>query len=320
LSAEQRAPAFELRALGVLGGDIDTNLSCYLLGHPGQRAAVMIDGGSVLPGIIRWKEDAGELARDASPSEQVRAASKVIEPIEALLLTHSHLDHLGGFIQKSTLDVGFAMQGKKPLEILSLEQTIDTVRSNVFESPLWADFTAIPSKEQPTFRLQSIPALAPRMVGGFQVQAVPITHIAGTAAFLIQSGDAFYLHLGDTGPTQQVWDVAGPLLRRGKLRAISIEFSYPSADEQAAIATSHLTRNLVLGELAKLAGVEAQALASDADAVGLAKRLAPLLEGVTIFAAHIKAQKYEQVSKELAALEGSGLKIIVPQQGKAYRF
>lgn len=37
--AGAREPRFELQALGVLGGDVDTNLSSYLLGLPGQPRA-----------------------------------------------------------------------------------------------------------------------------------------------------------------------------------------------------------------------------------------------------------------------------------------
>src|SRR5262249_39390510 len=98
-------PAFELRALGVLGGDWDENLSSYLLARPGQPATLMIDGGSVMTGIARALERDGQLAPTASWSTRARAAEQVLRPVRALLLTHSHLDHVAGFLIKSTVDI-----------------------------------------------------------------------------------------------------------------------------------------------------------------------------------------------------------------------
>ena len=59
---------------------------------------------------------------------------------------------------------------------------------------------------------------------------------------------------------------------------------------------------------------------SDEIALELARQLAPSFKDCPIVAAHIKAMKYAQVVRELKALQGAGLNVIVPEQAETYRF
>lgn len=318
-----RAPVFELRALGVLGGDHDTNLSCYLLGRVGEATApLMIDGGSVVPGIVRMLEREGRLAPDASWSVRMKAALEVLRPVRALLLTHAHLDHLAGFIIKTTLDLSLASDGRPPLDIVGLPGTLEAVRTAALRPPLWADFTGIPPGK-PTLRLAPLAPGAQREVGPFRIQLAPLKHPVDSAGFLVTAGEEAYLHLGDTSASEAVWTLARPYLARGRLRAVAIEVSFPGAKESLAAATGHLTPRSLLVELAKLAGLPnppEAARMSEAEARALAGRLGPRLHGCTIVAIHIKALEYDQVVAELEALRAAGLPLLIPQQGERYRF
>lgn len=317
-----RPPAFELTALGVLGGDTDTNLSSYLLGPVGQPPALMIDGGSVLPGLVRALEKRGALAREASPAVQSRAALEVLRSVRAVLLTHAHLDHWAGLVVSSTLQLQLALAGKAPLAIVGLPPTLEALERNLFHSPLWADFTALP-KGSPALALAPLAEGHTQQVGPYAVTAVELDHTVPSAAFLVRAGDAVYLHLGDTGPTRRVWEVARPLLAQGSLRAVALELSFPEAQRQLALSSRHLTRNLFLLELTKLAGLAPPAAAeamTDAEATALARALAPHFRGCPVLAIHIKALGYDQVLAELAPLRAAGLEVVVPVQGERYRF
>ncbi|MGC4115831.1 MAG: 3',5'-cyclic-nucleotide phosphodiesterase [Myxococcales bacterium] len=322
---EPRPAAFELKAVGVLGGDADSNLSCYLLGRANEPAALMLDGGSVFPGLVKLQERAGRLAPQAGPSAQVQAALALLDPLQALLLSHAHLDHVGGFLQQSTLQVTLALRGHAPLEVVSLPETAKTLTQAVFHSALWSDFTQIP-KGHPALKLSPLEPLAKRTVGPFSVQAVAVNHPVESAAFLISSGEDAFLYVGDTGATTTVWKTAGPVLAGGRLRAIVVEVSFPVADEKLAEVTGHLTRNSLLLELAKLSPVPIKAplptaaTMTEEDAVALARQLAPAFRTCPIVATHIKAMKYDQVVKELKAAADAGLNVVVPVQGETYRF
>ena len=318
-SAVPRSPVFELHAIGVLGGDTDTNLTCFLLGRPGSADLVMIDAGSVMPGLTRWLENEHMLKPAATPSERARAAMDVLARVRGVLLTHSHLDHWGGLVDASTLFLALAQQGHPSTPIFGLPETLDTLRDHLFRSPLWADFTAIPA-QRPALTLQPIGETS---VGGFQVQAIRVNHAVPGAAFLIRSGEAAYLHFGDTAATEQAWDAARPLFESKALRAISLEMSFPAAQEAVAESSGHLTRSSFLLELAKLAGVKTTLGAktmSDTDAVALARQLAPSFRDCPVFVIHVKALGYDRVKTEVEALQKAGLNLVLPEQGKTYRF
>jgi hypothetical protein len=160
-------------------------------------------------------------------------------------------------------------------------------------------------------------------VGPFTVEAVPLTHTIPSAGFLVHAGDAAYLHLGDTGPTEAVWTRARALHRRGALRAVAVEVSFPSTQEKLAHDTGHLTPHSLLVELSKLAGIAPLPTVEKmtaAEAAALAARLAPAFAECPVLTIHIKAAHYDTVVRELDALHAAGLNLIRPLEGERYRF
>ncbi len=316
---------FELRAVGVLGGDTDTNLSCYLLGRPGQAPLVQLDSGTVISGLIKVQQRSGILKPEATMSQQEQAALDLLSSLQAVLVTHSHLDHAGGLAQEGGMMASLTTKGHAPLEIVTMPTTAKVLAESLFGSPLWIDFTREP-KDHPAFKLSPLEPMSHRSIGPFEVQAIPLHHTVESAAFLVTLGPDAYLHLGDTSASDEVWKAASPFFTSHHLRAITVEVSWPASDEKKAESTGHLTRNSMLLELTKLSPVPIKSAMPTADvmsdeiALEVARQLAPAFKDCPIIATHIKAMKYDQVLKEMKALQAAGLNIIVPEQGETYRF
>jgi glyoxylase-like metal-dependent hydrolase (beta-lactamase superfamily II) len=324
LTLRQGAPAFEWVVLGNLGGDTDTHLTSFLLGPVNQPPTLLLDAGTVVPGLVAWQQRLKRLGGSPSQTEQARAAQAALASVQAILLTHAHLDHWGGLVQASTLLLSLVQQGHPSFELLSLPSTQAAVLG-LFRSPLWADFTRLP-KERPTLVPVALEPLELKQAGGYSVRAVPLRHTIDSAAFVIEADGAAFVHLGDTGASTAVWDTVRPLFAQHRLRAIAIEVSFAAAQEPLAAQTGHLTRNSLLLELNTLAQVAdsgtlpSASVMSDAQALALAGALAKAFAQCPILAIHIKALAYDQVVAELTALRAVGLPVVLPEVGQTYRF
>ena len=318
-----RGPRFALHALGVLGGDVDTNLSCYLLGEPGQAPTVMVDGGSVVDGLLKWKQASGALQPEATWGQRFRVAAEALRPVQAACITHAHMDHVGGFIQKTTLDLFLSFQGRKPLEIIALPVTIASLRDHLLRPPLWVDFTKLPA-DNPALKLAPLSPGAIRAAGPFTVQTIAVNHPDGGAAFLFERDGFAYLHVGDTGRCAALWKPVRPLFKEGRLRAITLECSWPAASEKLAVTTGHLTPASFVLELNELAGVARELPPADKltreQIRDLARKLARAFQDCPVIVTHIKAADHDQTVEELEELRRVGLNLIIPEQGKSYAF
>jgi 3',5'-cyclic-nucleotide phosphodiesterase len=316
--AAERPPAFELRPLGVLGGDADDNLSCYLLGRPGEPSRIMIDAGTIRRGLILSREKDGTLPPGASNAAQSEAVRQTLSGLEALLVTHSHLDHIAGLLLISPMLLG--APPRTPFRLVALPETLEAIAQHLFKPPVWLDLPIL----APVFRPERLPPGQKLKTGTFEIETELLRHPVPSAAFFITAGEATYLHLGDTGPTEAVWERARPLLRSRSLRAVAVEVSYPSSLSALGLQNGHLTPRMLVVELDRLAHLDASPpdaakLTAD-DAVKLAARLAPVLRDVSIIAIHIKASGYDTVVTELRDLQQAGLHIIIPSQGDRIRF
>ncbi len=310
-SAGPRPAVFNVHALGVFGGDDDSNLSAYVVGTPERPDQVLIDAGAFTRGLYAWKLGGAD---KGSATERAGVLRQFFQSLSGVLITHAHLDHMSGLMLDSP--VLFSAGRKQSLPIFALPQTVAALREHVFESPLWVDLTHTP-KAAPVVSLIELPPGQTTRVGDFTVESVLLDHAIPSAAFLLSFSDAFYLHLGDTGPTEQVWKRARPLLAAHTLRAVAIEVSFPSKDEALARSSGHLTPTMLVEQLAKLTGTPT---AAGADPKAFAKAVGAALRDCRVIAIHIKASQYDAVVEELRGLEAAGLPILIPQQGQGYTF
>jgi cAMP phosphodiesterase len=217
----------------------------------------MIDGKLLI--------DSGSAGYGLSYAEQ--------QKIEAILLTHTHIDHTVGLLLMADILVS---PGRKALPIFSMPVVIEAVKTNLFNNMTWPDFTAIPTPEQPTMRFVPIQEEVPFRVGKYTVRAVRVDHSVPTSAYFVSDAKATLLNTSDTGPTVRVWDIARKVKN---LKAVLIECSFPNNLQKLADISGHLTADTLLGEVEK-SGLK-----------------------VPFLVYHIKAQFLKTVRREVLALK-----------------
>jgi len=105
-----------------------------------------------------------------------------------------------------------------------------------------------------------------------------------TVAFLVETKNSALLHIGDTGPTKNVWSFAR---KHGNFSALVIEASFPNRLQEVADVSGHLTPQTLLHELDKLA-----------------------MKSPQILITHLKPEFRQEVIRELRRLKGHRLRIL----------
>jgi cAMP phosphodiesterase len=239
-------------------------LGCYGSQIPGfGLTGFLIDGKILL--------DAGAVTSVLTMEEQTE--------VDHILITHAHLDHIR---ELASLADNICYSNKEhPLAVIGTPLLIETLKRHIFNGIIWPDFSKIPSKERPALRYLAIRPGKKLKVGHLDVTAIPVNHKVETVAYVVEerrdSGQVAVVFVGDTGPTDEIWRVAGKV---DGIRAIFIETSLPEELKDVAELSGHLTPAGLAGEL---------------------KKLGPF--GHRIYLFHMKCQYREQIRREIDRLQ-----------------
>jgi len=186
--------------------------------------SILVDGVLAL--------DSGALASSLSLAAQ--------EKIKAVLLTHSHVDHIMGL---ASLSMHFLLIGAT-VEVYATKDTIDALLTHVFNDVIHPDFTRIPSLEKPALRFHALETYKPHAIDGYTVLAFPVHHSVPAVGYQVSSEDGKSIfYSGDTGPgLSSNWEYIHPQL---------LILDYRASNEWSAQAprAGHMTPALVKPEL-----------------------------------------------------------------------
>jgi len=242
--------------------------------------------GSQLPGygltgfLIDAKTlvDAGAVTSVLSLEEQIG--------IDHVLITHAHLDHIRelAFLADNIC----YCRRDVPLTVICTASVIETLKLHIFNGAIWPDFTAIPSAEKPVLKFVAIRPGEEMQLGHLRVMAIPVHHSVETVGYWVEGdrdgGKTSAVFVGDTGPTDEIWRVAG---RGGNIRAIFVETSLPGEMKGMAAMTGHLTPGGLAGELKKLGPLSAE-----------------------IYLYHMKLQYREEICREIELLRNKNIHVL----------
>jgi ribonuclease BN (tRNA processing enzyme) len=222
--------------------------------------------------------DAGSLSQ-ALPIERQH-------DVEAILLTHSHMDHTNSlpFFVENVYG-----RNRTAIDIYASTATIYALRKNLFNNASWPDFTRLPNNLLPTVRFQELEEEEPIVLNGVKFTPFSVDHLVPTFGFLIEQDGAAIVWSSDTGPTVRLWEIANST---AGLKAVCLDTSFDNSMREIADLSLHLTPESMSREIQKL----------ETD--------------VPIFLHHLKPPCVDRIYSEVKALGNPRLRFL--QQGKTY--
>jgi 3',5'-cyclic-nucleotide phosphodiesterase len=316
---------FNILPVGVGGGVYVDSLSAYALSSTNDKCSfILFDAGTVLTGL-RTTNQLGfleDLACEKSQDVESQPIDFLQKRIQAYLISHAHLDHVGGLILNSVED----NNGKV---IVGLNQTIESIQRNLFNDKTWINFGPTGLKKYRYLVAEEKEQWTPLPNTKLQFKAFPVYHAWPTlsTAFLVTDGDNYILYFGDVGPdsveneripfetpgrrnaTHYVWKQIAPLVVEKKLLGVFLECSYPDG-RPPELLFGHLTPKWITEALSNL-NEQVQSVNSSSS-----------VRGLNVVITHIKPVPGQdvasQIQKELAAQNTLHVNYVLAVQGKPF--
>ncbi len=168
-----------------------------------------------------------------------------LSKIDHILLTHSHFDHVKDLPMMSDVLVGLR---DTPVTIHSNTECIEALKNNLFNNVLWPDFTSIPNKKKPVFKLRAFKAGSSFKMGKYSVKSVRVSHPVESCGYVVSDGAVSLAVSGDTGPTHDFWKMINKVPH---LKVLLVECSFPNQLQALADISGHLTPHTLEKELEK---------------------------------------------------------------------
>ena len=211
--------------------------------------------------------------------------------IDHILISHSHLDHVLaiGLLADSVMRLRQA-EGRPPIQVHALPETIAALRTHIFNGVIWPDFTRLPDPARPVLELTPVAVGDILALGGKRIEVLSASHTVAAVGFGVDGGAAgWWIYTGDTGPNPALWQ----RLQKLRISHLVIETAFSDEERQLARLSKHLCPADLGLELAQLAGCvdvhithikpgEKEAVMAEIGRLGVKHRLQALAAGQTM--------------------------------------
>ena len=172
--------------------------------------------------------------------------------IDHVFVSHAHLDHtLSIALLADSVMRARQAQGRGPIQVHALPETLAALRAHIFNGVIWPDFTRLPNADHPVLRLQ------PFAVGDVltdvgrrkrRIEVLSAAHTVPAVGFAVDDGR--WVYSGDTGPNPALW----ARLRAMTVAHLVIETAFSDEERALADISRHLCPATLGQAVAQLSG------------------------------------------------------------------
>jgi ribonuclease BN (tRNA processing enzyme) len=172
--------------------------------------------------------------------------------VQHILVTHSHLDHVLsiGLLADSVLRIREAA-ALPPVVVHALPQTIEALRTHIFNGVIWPDFTRLPRPDLPMLAFSPLAIGDVLTLGTHRVEVLPAVHTVPAVGYAVlprRSDAGAWVFTGDTGPNPALWERLAQL----EVATLVIETAFRDDERAVALVSKHLHPAQLQHELAQL--------------------------------------------------------------------
>jgi ribonuclease BN (tRNA processing enzyme) len=176
---------------------------------------------------------------------------QALAQIDHILISHSHLDHVLsiGLLADSVMRLR-AAQGRGPIQVHALPETLQALRSHIFNGVIWPDFTRLPQADRPVLRLVPVEVGQRLTLNGKVFEVLSAAHTVPAVGFALEGRDGWWVYTGDTGPNPALWRRLAGM----RVAHLVIETAFSDEESELACLSQHLCPKKLGVELAQLEG------------------------------------------------------------------
>ncbi|HEX7028420.1 MAG TPA: 3',5'-cyclic-nucleotide phosphodiesterase [Gammaproteobacteria bacterium] len=210
----------ELRVLGCSGG----------IGAGLRTTCLLLDGEILI--------DVGTGIGDLSQAELRR--------VRHIFLTHSHLDHIAGL--PLLVDTLFGVHAS-PLTVHALPQTIDTLKTHIFNWKIWPDFAALPDPDRPSMQYVPMQYGESLTLDGRVIHMLPAVHTVPAAGYLVSTKTGSFAFSGDTSSNREMWEIVNDV---EDLKLLIVECAFANKEQHLSELAKHYCPRYLAEDMAQL--------------------------------------------------------------------
>ena len=162
--------------------------------------------------------------------------------IDHVFLTHSHLDHVAAL---PLMVDAIAAKRTTPIKVHALQQTIDALKTHIFNNTIWPDFSKIPTPEAPFITFHALrPGQTLELAGKF-IEVLTAVHTVPAVGYAVTAGKGCWVFTGDTEVNPAFWKRINEL----DVAMLVIETAFSNKERELAKRSLHLSPTALAGEL-----------------------------------------------------------------------
>lgn len=166
--------------------------------------------------------------------------------IRHIFLTHSHLDHITSipFLVDTLFDTI-----KEPIVIHGLAETINALKTHIFNNVIWPDFAHLPNSDNPVMQYQVMQPGEIVEIERRKFEMIEVNHIVPGVGYRVESTTGAFAFSGDTTTNNTFWTA---LNKHSRLDLLIVESAFTNKDVTLCHLSGHYCADLLGSDLAKL--------------------------------------------------------------------